>query len=75
MGRQLRALVLSRFVRQRLTGFVPQERASDLERLADLIEAGTLTPSIDASYPLERAPEAMRHLEAGSVRGKAVITI
>ena len=52
-----------------------KERASDLERLAELIEAGTVTPSIDRTYPLEQVPEAMRHLEAGQVRGKVAITI
>ena len=47
-----------------------KERASDLERLIPLIEAGQVTPSIDRTYPLDRVPEAMRHLEAGDVRGK-----
>ena len=31
--------------------------------------------SIDRTYPLDRVPEAMRHLEAGQVRGKVAITI
>jgi NADPH:quinone reductase-like Zn-dependent oxidoreductase len=74
MGRQLRALVLSRFVGQRLTGFVPRERSSDLERLTGLIDAGSVTPSIDSTYPLDRVPEALRRLEAGDVRGKVAIT-
>ena len=34
-----------------------------------------MTPSIDRTYPLEQVPEAMRHLEAGQVRGKVAITI
>ncbi|MFG1710561.1 NAD(P)-dependent alcohol dehydrogenase [Nonomuraea sp. M3C6] len=75
MGRQLRALVLSRFVGQRLTGFVPKERSSDLERLTELIEAGKVTPSIDRTYSLDRVPEAMRYLVAGKARGKVVITV
>ncbi len=75
MNRQFRAFALSPFVRHRLTMVVPKERASDLERLADLIEAGTVIPSIDRTYPLDRAPEAMRHLEAGKARGKVAITI
>ncbi len=74
-GRSLRAPLLSLFVRQRLTMLASKERASDLERLADHIEAGTLTPIIDRTYPLEDVPDAMRHLEAGDVRGKVVITI
>ena len=75
MNRPLRAVALSPLVRQRLTMFIAKERSSDLERLTDLIEAGTVTPSIDRTYPLEQAPEAMRHLAAGKARGKVAITI
>jgi NADPH:quinone reductase-like Zn-dependent oxidoreductase len=75
MNRHLRALSLSPFIRQRLTMLTPKENASVLERLTDLIEGGQVTPSIDRTYPLERAPEAMRHLDAGKVRGKIAITI
>jgi NADPH:quinone reductase-like Zn-dependent oxidoreductase len=75
MDRQMRALVVSLFVRQRLTGLIPNERASDLERLTELIEAGKVTPSIDQTYPLEQVPEAMRYLESGKARGKVAITI
>lgn len=74
-GRSLRAPLLSLFVRQRLTMLASKERASDLERLAEHIEAGTLTPSVDGTYPLEAVPDAMRHFEAGDVRGKVAITI
>jgi NADPH:quinone reductase-like Zn-dependent oxidoreductase len=54
---------------------VSKERGSDLERLTRFIEAGKVTPSIDRTYSLDRVPEGMRHLEAGRVRGKIVITI
>lgn len=33
------------------------------------------TPSIGGTYALDRAPDALRHLEAGKARGKIVITI
>lgn len=75
MNRSLRALVLSRFVSHRLVWFVAKERASDLERLTDLIGSGQVTPSIDRTYPLDRVPDAMRNLASGQVRGKAAITI
>ena len=48
---------------------------ADLERLARLVEAGELTPTIEMIYPMDQAPEAMRHLQAGQVRGKVVITV
>ena len=74
-GRSLRAPLLSLFVRQRLTMLASKERASDLERLTSLIEAGDVQPSVDRAYALEGVPDAMRHLEAGEVRGKIAITI
>ena len=75
MNRQLRAVLLSPFVGQRFAMFVAKERASDLDRLAGFLEAGTVTPSIDRTYPLDRVPAAMRLLAAGQVRGKVVITL
>jgi NADPH:quinone reductase-like Zn-dependent oxidoreductase len=75
MGRQLRGALLSGFLRQRLVLLIAAERASDYDRLTDLIEAGQLVPSIDSTYPLEDAPLAVRQLEAGHVRGKVAITV
>jgi NADPH:quinone reductase-like Zn-dependent oxidoreductase len=75
MGRPLRALALSPFVPQRLTNFIAKQRASDLERLTELIEAGMVTPHIDRRYRLDQVPEAMRHLAAGKARGKVAITV
>ena len=60
MGRPLRALLLSPFVRQRFAWFVAKERASDLERLTELIEAGKVTPSIDRTFSLDEVPDAMQ---------------
>ena len=54
---------------------VAKERAADLERLTGLIEDGKVVPSVDRSYPLDEAPDAMRLLEKGQVRGKVVITV
>ena len=73
--RQLRALVLSRFVSQRLGTFISRENHEDLIVLKELIEAGRVTPVIDRSYPLSEVPEAIRHLEQGRARGKVVITV
>jgi len=74
MDRQLRALAMSPFLRQRLTMLICKERAVDLENLTDLIETGTLTPTVDRTYSLDRVPEAMRYLDAGKARGKVAIT-
>ena len=73
--RQLRALLLSRFVGQNLTTFICRENHEDLLVLKELIEAGRITPVIDRSYPLSEAPKAIRYLEEGRARGKVVITV
>ncbi|MCZ4124380.1 NAD(P)-dependent alcohol dehydrogenase [Streptomyces sp. H39-S7] len=73
--RQLRAMLLSPFLRQRLRGLMSVQREKDLRFLAELIEEGRLTPVIDRTYPLSAAADAMRHLDAGHGRGKVVITV
>ncbi len=73
--RQLRALLLSPFVRQKLRSFISMPRKDDLQFVKELVEAGRITPAIDKTYPLSDVPAAIRHLEAGRARGKVVITI
>ena len=75
MSRQLRAPVVSLFVSQRLTSLVSREHSGVLVRLTQLIESGTVVPSIDRIYPLAEVPAAMRHLAAGNVLGKVAISI
>jgi len=74
MGRQLRALVMTRLAGPRLTTMRCKERSEDLDELAGFIADGTLTPALDQIYPLERVAMAMGDLEAGKVRGKSAIT-
>jgi NADPH:quinone reductase-like Zn-dependent oxidoreductase len=74
-GRQIRALVLSLFVGQRLTMLASKERYTDLEALSPFLEKGQVTPVIDRTYTLAEVPDAMSHLEAGHARGKIAITI
>ncbi|HWJ51987.1 MAG TPA: NAD(P)-dependent alcohol dehydrogenase, partial [Propionibacteriaceae bacterium] len=75
MNRQLSALVVSIFVRQRLTMVLAKQRASDLGRLTDLLESGTVTPRIDRTYPLEETAAAMRHLVDDHPLGQIAITM
>ncbi|HEX2281967.1 MAG TPA: NAD(P)-dependent alcohol dehydrogenase [Thermomicrobiales bacterium] len=74
-GRQLRALVLSLFVSQRLTMLAAKERHTDLEALSPFLEDGRVTPVIDRTYTLTDVPEAMGHLVAAQARGKIAITV
>ena len=76
IDRQLRAVALSAFVRQKLRAPVYLQHAKeDLQVLKELIEAGKVTPVIDRTYPLSDAPEAVRQWEEGHARGKIVITV
>ena len=75
IDRQLRALLLSRFVAQRLTTFVARENHEDLLVLTELIQAGKIAPVIDRTYPLAEVPEAIRYVERGHARGKVVISV
>jgi len=72
--RALRALLLSPFVPQKLTGLVSIMRQDDLHTLAGLLESGAIMPVIDQVYPLAEAATAMRRLTDGSIRGKVVVT-
>lgn len=45
-----------------------------LDRLRQLVEAGTVTLRVAETYPPEQAGEAHRRLEAGGTRGRLVIT-
>jgi NADPH:quinone reductase-like Zn-dependent oxidoreductase len=74
-GRQLRALLVSMFVSQRLTMLASKERHTDLEALSPFLESGQVTPVIDRTYSLPEVPDAMRRLEAGLARGKIAISI
>ncbi len=75
VDRQLRALMLSPFVRQKLKAPIYMTRKEDLQALKELVEAGKVTPVIHKTFPLGEVPEAMRHLEEGHARGKIVITV
>lgn len=73
--RQLRAMALSPFLRQRLGTFVSSANPEDLAALTALIESGSLTPVVDRTYPLDEVPVAMRYLQEGRARGKVVIRV
>lgn len=47
----------------------------DLLRVADMVVAGTLRPTIERTYSLDAVPEALRHLGEGRALGKLVIDI
>jgi NADPH:quinone reductase-like Zn-dependent oxidoreductase len=60
---------------RRIGVLMVKPRRDDLARAADMVASGALRTHIDASYPLERAPEAFRHLGEGRALGKIVVTV
>ena len=75
IGRQLRAVLLSPFTKQRLTTFISKEARSSIERLAELVESGDVVPAIGQRFSLEGTADAIRQMEAGTTRGKSVIVV
>jgi NADPH:quinone reductase-like Zn-dependent oxidoreductase len=71
----LRAPLVSLFVGQRMVGLATKITHDDLVALTELIEAGTLKPVIDRTYPLIEAPDAIRYLAQGHAAGKIVVTV
>jgi NADPH:quinone reductase-like Zn-dependent oxidoreductase len=74
-GRVMSALVVSRFVSQSLRPFVMSPKHEDLVVLKNLIQAGTVTPVIDRTYPLSEIAQAIGYVAGGHARGKVVVTI
>jgi NADPH:quinone reductase-like Zn-dependent oxidoreductase len=59
-------------------GGSPVARVRDravLDAVAQLAVAGVLTPQVSATFPLDRATEALRAVETGHARGKIVILV
>jgi NADPH:quinone reductase-like Zn-dependent oxidoreductase len=73
--RQVRALLMSPFISQRMGTFICKENHEDMLVLKEFIEAGKVRPVIDRTYPLSEVPKALRYLEEGHARGKVVITV
>ncbi|MHB8643622.1 MAG: NAD(P)-dependent alcohol dehydrogenase [Gaiellaceae bacterium] len=67
------AMLLRRFRRQRILGFIADVTKERLDTLKELVDAGKVTPVIDRTYPLRETPEAIRYVEAGHARGKVVV--
>lgn len=75
MQRNLAALFLSPFLRQRLTGVVAGERGADMAVLGEYVEQGRLRPAVTQVFDFADAPQALTELAAGRVRGKVAVRV
>jgi NADPH:quinone reductase-like Zn-dependent oxidoreductase len=60
---------------QRVVFFVARFTREDFLVLAELLEAGKLTPVIDRQYELAEASAALNYLGEGHARAKVIITV
>jgi NADPH:quinone reductase-like Zn-dependent oxidoreductase len=75
LGRQLRALMVSPFVNQKLGSVLCSENQEDLFVLTELIESGKVTPVVDRTYSLTETSAAIGYVQEGHARGKVVVSI
>jgi NADPH:quinone reductase-like Zn-dependent oxidoreductase len=60
---------------QKVVFFISKRRNEDLVALQRLLEAGTVTPVVERTYPLRETAHAFRYLGEGHARGKLVVTV
>jgi NADPH:quinone reductase-like Zn-dependent oxidoreductase len=67
------AVIRTRFGSHPIRAFLANPNREDLEYLKGLLEAGAIRPVIERTYPFDRIPEAIAHVESGRAQGKLVI--
>jgi NADPH:quinone reductase-like Zn-dependent oxidoreductase len=75
LGRTIRQMVVSMFVKQQAGPSVKTQNHDDLVALRDLVEAGKLTPVIDSTISLDQTPQAIARVAGGHTRGTIVIAV
>ncbi len=65
----------ARLAKQRVVSLMARARHEDLAHLAELVEAGKISPVIERQYSLSDVPEAIRYVKSGQARAKVVINI
>jgi NADPH:quinone reductase-like Zn-dependent oxidoreductase len=76
IARIVGVVILKRLARrQRLMPFLAHTTRADLLELAAMIDAGKVRVVVDRTYDLAQAPAAIRYVEDGHVRGKAVVVV
>jgi NADPH:quinone reductase-like Zn-dependent oxidoreductase len=75
LARTLSTMIASILVRQQAAPSVKTQNAGDLLAVKALVDAGSITPVIDSTYPLTDTAGAIRRVATGHARGTVVITV
>jgi len=75
VGRLIRVNLWFMFLRQRTFVYVSSPNQADLRTLSELIGSRQVKPVVSATYPLERAGEALALVGEGHTTGKVVVTV
>jgi NADPH:quinone reductase-like Zn-dependent oxidoreductase len=75
LGHILKVRLASLRASQKVSFFISKLNRQDLEALAELLEAGKVTPVVERTYPLGEAADAFRYLGEGHARGKLAIAM
>ena len=75
IGTVLKSATVSIFERRQLGPAIKFANRADLLALKELIEAGKITPVIDATYALSDTGKALAHVGEGHARGTVVISV
>ena len=71
----LAGMLVSVFASQRFAPFLTRGTEKDYEILGDLLATGAIKTAIGRRYTLSEAAEAVRYVESGHARGKAVLCL
>ena len=71
----IKALFMNPFVEQEIVGFVASMNHEDINLLAEMMQAGKLTPVLDKRFPLSETAKAVTYSETGRARGKIIVTV
>ncbi|WP_085946513.1 NAD(P)-dependent alcohol dehydrogenase [Ilumatobacter nonamiensis] len=74
-GRNVRAILLSMFSRQRLTAFISKESTEFIEPLAEMLADGSIAPLVGARTDLAGVADAIATFDQHGVAGKTLVRL